>query len=46
MSFTIYLFKIIYPSGYVKKGLTLNECQRIMNKRKDVRFALDKKREL
>lgn len=38
----IHLFKITYPSGYVKRGLTLNECQRIMNKRKDVHFSLDK----
>lgn len=39
---TIHLFKIIYPSGYVRKGLTLNEAQRYLNKRNDLLFELDR----
>jgi len=38
---TIHLFKIHYPSGYVRNGLTLNEAQRYMNKRNDLLFTYD-----
>lgn len=43
MTIVIHHFKVTYPSGYVKKGLTVADCQRIMKKRKDVTFELDKK---
>jgi hypothetical protein len=38
----IHLFKIIYPSGYTRKGLTLTEAIRYMNKRNDLIFKNDK----
>lgn len=38
---TIHLFMIVYPSGYTRKELTLNEAQRYMNKRKDLYFLCD-----
>lgn len=38
----IHLFKLIYPSGFVRKGLTLNEANQYMRKRNDLVFELDR----
>lgn len=38
---TIYLFKLVYPSGYTRKGLTLNEAISLRKGRKSIQFKTD-----
>lgn len=38
----IHLFKIVYPSGYTRYGLTLDEAIRVINGRKNIKFFTDK----
>jgi hypothetical protein len=38
---TIYLFKLVYPSGYTRYKLTLNEALRIRKERKQIKFNTD-----
>ena len=38
----IYLFKLVYPSGYTRRGLTLNEATLIKKGRSTIMFFTDK----
>lgn len=42
MAYTIYLFKIVYPSGYTRYGLTLNEAVKLIKGRKTIIMFTDK----
>jgi hypothetical protein len=39
---TIHLFKLTYPSGYTRRGLTLHEALRIRKDRKVIKFNCDR----
>lgn len=38
----IHLFKLVYESGYTRRGLTLNEATTIKRGRKKVKFLCDR----